>query len=82
MTQSQSTTASNVSRLLTLNAGSSSIKFALFDRPELALRLAGQLDGVGQQPRFNASAPYSGEHLTCEWPNGAAPPDHAAAFAW
>lgn len=82
MTQSDPAIASSVSSLLTLNAGSSSIKFALFERPELALRLTGELDGVGQQTRFSASAPNSGEQFTHEWPNGAAPADHAGALVW
>jgi len=43
--------------LLTINAGSSSIKFALFERgaplaPQAALR--GELDGIGAQPRLKA----------------------------
>lgn len=43
--------------ILTLNAGSSSIKFALFGqaaplRPQAALR--GELDGIGAQPRLKA----------------------------
>ncbi len=43
--------------VLTINAGSSSIKFALFEhadplRPEAALR--GELDGIGAQPRLKA----------------------------
>lgn len=67
---------------MTLNAGSSSIKFALFDRPELTLRLTGELDRIGQQTRFSASASNSGEQFTHEWPHGAAPPDHVDALAW
>jgi acetate kinase len=82
MTQSDPAIASSVSSLLTLNAGSSSIKFALFDRPELTLRLTGELDRIGQQTRFSASAPNSGEQFTHEWPHGAAPPDHVDALAW
>ncbi len=43
--------------ILTINAGSSSIKFALFERgdplrPQAALR--GELDGIGAQPRLKA----------------------------
>jgi len=82
MTQSQPTIVSSASSLLTFNAGSSSIKFALFDRPELTLRLTGELDGIGQQTRFRASASPAGETFSHEWPQGAAPPDHAAALAW
>ncbi len=32
------------------------MKFALFDQPDLTLRLTGELDGVGQQTRFDTSA--------------------------
>ena len=43
--------------ILTINAGSSSIKFALFGRgeplqPQAALR--GEIDGIGAQPRLRA----------------------------
>ena len=43
--------------ILTINAGSSSIKFALFERgeplrPDAALR--GEIDGIGAQPRLKA----------------------------
>ena len=43
--------------LLTLNAGSSSVKFALFDRvdpvPSIP-RVSGQIEGIGARPRFKA----------------------------
>jgi acetate kinase len=43
--------------LLTLNAGSSSVKFALFDRVDPVPptpRVAGQIEGIGARPRFKA----------------------------
>lgn len=44
-------------RLLTLNAGSSSLKFAIYETgPGLPLRLSGQVSGLGGTPRFSARA--------------------------
>ncbi len=43
--------------ILTINAGSSSIKFALFERgepPAPQARLRGEIDGIGAQPRLRA----------------------------
>jgi acetate kinase len=40
--------------ILVLNAGSSSLKFAVFDAA-LAMRLRGQLDGIGTHPRLTAA---------------------------
>src|SRR5207302_4189300 len=66
--------------LLVLNAGSSSLKFSVFqigDPPDLLLR--GQLDGIMGRPRFVArdSAGASvGEH---EWAGGT-PLDHQGAI--
>jgi acetate kinase len=43
--------------ILTLNAGSSSIKFALFERSDPVPRapeMAGQIDGIGARPRLKA----------------------------
>lgn len=42
------------SAILALNAGSSSIKFALFDGAELARACHGQIEGIGAAPRFRA----------------------------
>ena len=45
--------------LLVINAGSSSIKFQLFDvaaHDQLELRLKGQIDGIGSQPRLLAKS--------------------------
>lgn len=44
-------------RLLTLNAGSSSLKFAVYDAaPALSLRLSGQVSGLGGEPRLRVRA--------------------------
>jgi acetate kinase len=45
--------------LLVINAGSSSLKFQLFDvaaHDQLELRLKGQIDGIGSQPRLLAKS--------------------------
>lgn len=38
--------------VLTINAGSSSIKFALFEADSLQCRASGQVEGIGTQPRL------------------------------
>lgn len=43
-------------RILTLNAGSSSLKFALYREADLALELSGQVADLGGRPRFRAMA--------------------------
>lgn len=44
--------------ILTLNAGSSSIKFALFAlEPDLVERVHGQIEGIGVEPHFLVKAP-------------------------
>lgn len=64
--------------ILTLNAGSSSIKFALFRLTEDAHECArGQVEGLGAQPQFQASidgAPVGARDLP-----GGQPTDHASA---
>jgi acetate kinase len=48
--------------LLTLNAGSSSLKFAVFAAaPELPLRASGQIQGLGARGSFSAKAPDVGQ---------------------
>jgi acetate kinase len=66
--------------LLTLNAGSSSIKFALFGREgaEPAEQARGQIEGIGSAPRFEAETP-AGEALAAR--DLAAGADHAAALS-
>lgn len=67
---------------LTLNAGSSSIKFALFDRDGLVLRLVGQLDAIGSKTHFNAKLSPSDQHFEFDWETGQAPANHSDALAW
>lgn len=70
-------------RLLTLNAGSSSLKFAIYEiSPDLPLRLAGQVSGLGKSPRLRVSA---GSKVLADesWP-GSLDPDEVLerTFAW
>jgi acetate kinase len=59
--------------LLVLNAGSSSIKFALYDLPLSGrARIEGQIAGIGRHPRFTIAGE---EHAVPD-----AMPDHAAAI--
>jgi acetate kinase len=61
-----------VSLILTLNAGSSSIKFGLYDAgPEPAERLRGQIDGLGPGARLEMGGAVA----------QVAAPDHAAGLA-
>ena len=53
--------------ILILNAGSSSLKFALFPlAPRLAdaPRLSGQVEGIGAEPLMHAKDTHSGERFT------------------
>ncbi len=67
--------------LLTLNAGSSSIKFALFERDSLRLILSGELDAIGANTVLMARQ-AGDEPFAHEWAQGAAPDTHAKALAF
>lgn len=56
-------------RVLTLNAGSSSLKFAIYRQSDLTLELSGQVSGLGASPRFQAKA---GLDVVADeaWPEG------------
>ena len=59
--------------ILTLNAGSSSLKFALFDRAEDRLnpRLHGQIEGIGgDKPRFIVNSAERATLHEQRWPQG------------
>lgn len=62
--------------ILAINAGSSSLKFALYAAESLAALCRGGVSGLGASPRLEISGPLA---LT-----GAPPPacDHAGAVAW
>jgi acetate kinase len=67
--------------ILVLNAGSSSLKFQLFDveGDDLSRRLRGQIDGIGTHPRLRASD-ASGAALADETLASGDLPDLPAAF--
>ncbi|MCB1508772.1 MAG: acetate/propionate family kinase [Hyphomicrobiaceae bacterium] len=68
--------------ILTLNAGSSSLKFALF-RAGLAdapAHLRGSLTGIGAEPRLKAKDEEGRIVFEQEWPEGAGPGDAGAAM--
>jgi acetate kinase len=57
--------------LLTINAGSSSIKFALFTARTLAMRVSGQVERIGTAPRFSAHDAQGSEMGKRSFPHGA-----------
>ncbi len=68
--------------VLSLNAGSSSIKFALFrrDGTELGERIAsGQIEGIGVAPHLFATGQGGSVLVDRQWPDGAGL-DHEALF--
>ena len=67
--------------LLVINAGSSSIKFQLFAvaaRDQLELRLKGQIDGIGSQPRLLAKTAQGDVLADKEWSKAQVPTVPAA----
>jgi acetate kinase len=68
--------------IVVLNAGSSSIKFSVFmiEAEGLALRLRGQVEGLGTRPRFVARDADGGTVSEHVWPEGARL-DHDGALA-
>jgi acetate kinase len=66
--------------LLVINAGSSSIKFALFDDETLAELVKGQIDGIGSAAAFRAKSPDKKIDEQLKWPLEVAPKDHSAAL--
>ena len=58
----------NARRLLTLNAGSSSLKFAIYDvNPSLSLKLSGQVSGLDTTPQLRVFA-EGGLIAEASWP--------------
>ena len=68
--------------LLTLNAGSSSIKFAVFTVPELKQLLIGQIDSIGSIAAFKAKSSDALINEKYEWSQQDAPQNHADALKW
>lgn len=68
--------------LLTLNVGSSSIKFAVFDAETSALLLDGQITAIGQQPAFSAKRYPDAVPIEYQWDADNCPKNHADSLAW
>jgi len=68
--------------LLTLNAGSSSIKFAIFLVPEIEQVITGQIDGIGSSATFKAKNTDLSINEKYEWPISSAPKSHNDALQW
>lgn len=71
-----------MTHLLTLNAGSSSIKFAVFRHEHRTETLAiGQIEALGGASRFRVRDGMGTILVERAWPAGAGPADHGAALA-
>jgi acetate kinase len=69
------------SGVLTINAGSSSIKFSLYILPQLSQVLAGQIDGIGTDPTFKIKLSSTGKEETIPWSTTRGPSNHQDALA-
>ncbi|MEO1091022.1 MAG: acetate/propionate family kinase [Pseudomonadota bacterium] len=70
-----------MAHLLTLNAGSSSIKFGLYAIAGAPSMMAlGQFEGLGVQPHMEAANADGEPLLDKHWPGGAGPATHGAAL--
>jgi len=68
------------SGVLTINAGSSSIKFSLFLLPQLNQIVAGQIDGIGGNASFKVKLINQGSEQTIPWNADLKPVNHQAAL--
>jgi acetate kinase len=71
---------SNAAHMLVVNAGSSSVKFAVYRAGALELQCRGRVEGLGQEPRFTAED-SAGVRLDVGWGLASGPGDHKAAIA-
>ena len=69
------------SGVLTVNAGSSSIKFSLFLLPLLNQVVAGQIDGIGTDPSFKVKLATIGSEEKIDWSTNQKPVNHQEALA-
>lgn len=67
--------------LLTLNVGSSSIKFAVFDARSLTRLLGGEVDGIGGATFLKASL-ADGSKIRHDWDDGDAPRNHSESLSF
>ena len=68
--------------ILTINAGSSSIKFSLFLVPQLNQIIAGQIDGIGGEVRFKVKLASKNTEETIAWPSASRPQNHREALSF
>jgi acetate kinase len=68
--------------VLTINSGSSSVKFGLFDATTLDAVASGQIDALGDAPGVRVRLAAGGDELRHRWPVGEGPADHAEALRW
>jgi acetate kinase len=69
--------------VLVINAGSSSIKFEVFEVPAApppVARFSGQVEGIGAAPRFTAKDAGGARLADQRWTDGTAPGNHRAAL--
>ena len=70
-----------MSSVLTINAGSSSIKFSMYDVKETPVRrLVGQIDGIGSSVRLKATDAAGVTLIDQSWASGEGPGNHKAAL--
>ncbi len=67
--------------ILTINAGSSSIKFSVFLLPQLNQILVGQIDGIGGESNFKMRWCSENSERTINWPHAKQPQNHREALS-
>jgi acetate kinase len=67
--------------ILTINAGSSSIKFSLFSVPQLNQFVVGQIDGIGGDAIFKIKWVDQPTEEVIAWPNNECPKSHRESLA-
>ena len=67
--------------ILTINAGSSSIKFSVFLLPQLNQILVGQIDDIGGEARFTVRWHSDNNQVSLNWPNATPPKNHREALS-
>lgn len=69
------------SAVLTLNAGSSSIKFSIYALPQLNQLAVGQIDGIGSRPSFKVKLISVGADILIPWGQEGVPMTHQQALS-
>ena len=67
--------------ILTINAGSSSIKFSVFTIPQLNQILVGQIDGIGGESSFKVKWNSENSEIVIDWLNTVPPKNHREALS-